>query len=211
MKDIKKAFWLALAIAAVVYAAPLMAETLHSNAYPLDTCIVTGEKLGSMGAPVSIQYKGREFRFCCAGCPPKFQADPEPYIKKIDATIVVQQKPLYALDTCPVLGEKLSATPVEHIVNNRLVLLCCPACVKTIDKDPEKYLAKVDEAAVSKQKPAYPLDTCVVSGKKLDANAIDYIYAGRLVRLAGKDNVAAFEKEPGKYLAKIDEAAKAKK
>ena len=211
MVNAKNALLAVIGAVALIYATPLMAETIHSNAYPLDTCIVTGEKLGSMGAPVSIQYKGREIRFCCGGCPPKFEASPEPYIKKIDAAIVAQQKPLYALDTCPVMGGKIGAKVVEHVVNNRLVLLCCPDCVSKIDKDPDKYLAKVDEAAVAKQKLAYPLDACVVSGKKLDANAVDYIYAGRLVRLAGKDNIAAFEKEPGKYLAKIDDAAKAKK
>jgi YHS domain-containing protein len=196
---------------ALIYATPLMAETLHSNAYPLDTCIVTGEKLGSMGDPVTIKYKGREIRFCCAGCPPKFEASPDQYIKKIDAAIVAQQKPLYALDTCPVMGGKIGAEAVEYVINNRLVLLCCPGCEKALNKDPDVFLVKLDAAAVAKQKPAYPLDTCVVSGKKLDANAIDYIYAGRLVRLAGKDNIAAFEKEPGKYLEKIDAAAKAKK
>ena len=65
------------------------------------------------------------------------------------------------------------------------------------------------------EKAAYPLTTCVVSGDKLVGDMggpIDYIYkqAGqpdRLVRFCCKDCIKDFEKEPAKYLKKIDEAA----
>ena len=65
-------------------------------------------------------------------------------------------------------------------------------------------------------KAAYPLTTCVVSDEKLEAGdmgePIDYIYkeAGkpdRLVRFCCKMCVPKFEKDPAKYLAKLDEAA----
>jgi hypothetical protein len=69
-------------------------------------------------------------------------------------------------------------------------------------------------------KAAYPLTTCVVSGDKLDeANGmggpVDYMWkeAGkpdRLVRFCCKDCVKDFEKEPAKYLAKLDDASAAK-
>lgn len=52
--------------------------------YPLDVCVVTGEKLGEMGKPVVIQHEGREVRFCCAACPDKFRQDPAKYLKKLD-------------------------------------------------------------------------------------------------------------------------------
>jgi Cu(I)/Ag(I) efflux system membrane fusion protein len=55
-----------------------------SGAYPLDYCVVTGNKLGSMGEPVEIQYAGRTIKFCCNGCQAKFKADPEKYLKMID-------------------------------------------------------------------------------------------------------------------------------
>ena len=67
-------------------------------------------------------------------------------------------------------------------------------------------------------KPAYPLTTCVVSGDKLGGDMgapVDYTYkqAGkpdRLVRFCCKDCIADFEKEPAKYLKKLDEAAAGK-
>ena len=52
--------------------------------YPLDYCVVTGAKLGSMGPPVEIKYEGRTIKFCCDGCPPQFKADPRKYLKMID-------------------------------------------------------------------------------------------------------------------------------
>jgi YHS domain-containing protein len=56
-----------------------------ADAYPLTTCVVSGEKLGEMGAPVVINYKGTEVRFCCNGCVKKFKADPEKYLAKLKA------------------------------------------------------------------------------------------------------------------------------
>lgn len=200
----------ALVLCAVLGAVAAQAETVRSEAYPLDTCIVSGQKIGAMGEPAIIRHNGREIRFCCSGCKPEFEAKPDEYLKKIDAAIVAQQKPLYPLDTCVVSGKKLGDGAVDYVYNNRLVRFCCPACIETLKKDPNKYLTKLDEAVVAKQKPSYPLDRCVVSGKKLGPGAVDYVFGGRLVRLYSKDSIQAFEKEPGKYLGKMDEATKAK-
>ncbi|MFU8892530.1 MAG: hypothetical protein ACNA8L_02775 [Luteolibacter sp.] len=52
--------------------------------YPLETCIVAGEPLGSMGEPVVIIHEGREIKFCCDSCRPKFEADPAKYLPKLD-------------------------------------------------------------------------------------------------------------------------------
>lgn len=52
--------------------------------YPLDTCVVSGEKLGSMGDPVIIQHEGQEVRFCCDNCIPTFKKDPAKYLSKLD-------------------------------------------------------------------------------------------------------------------------------
>lgn len=52
--------------------------------YPLETCIVADEALGSMGDPVVIVYEGREIKFCCDSCRPKFEADPAKYLAKLE-------------------------------------------------------------------------------------------------------------------------------
>ena len=52
--------------------------------YPLDTCVVAGGKLGSMGAPVNYVHEGRLVRLCCNGCVSSFKKAPEKHLKKID-------------------------------------------------------------------------------------------------------------------------------
>jgi YHS domain-containing protein len=51
--------------------------------YPLDTCIVSGEELGSMGDPVRIVHEGQEIKFCCKACVAKFKEDPAKYLQMI--------------------------------------------------------------------------------------------------------------------------------
>jgi hypothetical protein len=36
--------------------------------YPLDTCVISDEKLGSMGEPIDFLYGTRLYRLCCGGC-----------------------------------------------------------------------------------------------------------------------------------------------
>ena len=63
---------------------PVPTPTAKSKPYPLTTCVISGEKLDSMGKPVIIQYEGREVRFCCADCEKDFRKDPKPALKKLD-------------------------------------------------------------------------------------------------------------------------------
>lgn len=51
--------------------------------YPLDWCVVSGDKLGAMGKPVSITHQGQEIKFCCKNCVKGFKANPDQYLKKI--------------------------------------------------------------------------------------------------------------------------------
>jgi YHS domain-containing protein len=60
-------------------------ETATAKPYPLDVCLVSGEKLGSMGEPVSMVHEGQEIKFCCDSCPPKFKKDPAKYLGKLKA------------------------------------------------------------------------------------------------------------------------------
>lgn len=52
--------------------------------YKLDTCIVSGDKLGEMGKPVVFQYKGQEIKLCCKDCRKDFDKDPAKYLKKLE-------------------------------------------------------------------------------------------------------------------------------
>lgn len=51
--------------------------------YTSDTCIVTGNELGSMGDPVTLVHEGQEVKFCCQPCVSKFKANPDKYLAKL--------------------------------------------------------------------------------------------------------------------------------
>lgn len=51
--------------------------------YPLDVCIVSGEKLGSMGAPIVLVHQGQEVKFCCKNCKPDFEKEPAKFLAKL--------------------------------------------------------------------------------------------------------------------------------
>jgi YHS domain-containing protein len=128
-------------------AKPQAAKPAAQETYPLDTCIVSGSKLGAMGDPVVYKYEGREIRFCCSGCISKFEKDPKTYLKKMDEAIIAKELPGYPLDTCVVTGDKLGANkeaPINYIYHNHLVRFSRSSSQKTFDKDPEKYLLKLD-------------------------------------------------------------------
>ncbi len=51
--------------------------------YPLKTCIVTGNELGSMGDPITEVYQGQQVKFCCKACIAKFHKDQAKYLAKL--------------------------------------------------------------------------------------------------------------------------------
>ncbi|MGA2852518.1 MAG: hypothetical protein ABSE90_00090 [Verrucomicrobiota bacterium] len=65
--------------------------------YPLQTCVVSGDKLGGMGDPIVFVYTNKginqEIKFCCPMCKSKFLADPDKYMKIVhDAEAKVKAK-----------------------------------------------------------------------------------------------------------------------
>lgn len=74
------------AFAAVLsFAADAPSKADKAKPYPLTTCIVSGEKLGDMGAPYVLQYEGREVKLCCKSCLKDFNKDSAKFVKKIEA------------------------------------------------------------------------------------------------------------------------------
>lgn len=61
-----------------------------SKNYPLDVCVGSGEKLGSMGDATEWIYRAegqadRLVKFCCDGCIDTFMGNPAEHLAKIDA------------------------------------------------------------------------------------------------------------------------------
>jgi YHS domain-containing protein len=113
-----------------------------TSAYPIDFCVVSGEKLGGMGEPVKYMYEGREIQFCCNGCVKDFEKNPTKYLAVLDEAIAKSEVKEYPLDYCLVSGEKLGAmgASVDYLYQNQQIKFCCPACIKDFEKDPEKYM-----------------------------------------------------------------------
>jgi hypothetical protein len=45
------------------------------------TCPVTGERLGSMGSPISVTVGGKTIQVCCQGCVAAVEKNPDRYLK----------------------------------------------------------------------------------------------------------------------------------
>ena len=70
----------------------------------------------------------------------------------------------------------------------------------------------VPEAIDASAKP-YPLDTCLVCGMKLSMmdKPVTFVYQGQQIKVCDVSEKAEFEKDPAKYMKKIEEAEAAPK
>ena len=121
----------------------------QSEGYPMDTCPVTGEPLGSMGEPVDVLLGHRLVKLCCGGCEGQAADDPGAAIEKLDAAATAEQGRGYAAETCPVAGMKLGSMgePVDFVFAGELVRFCCGGCPPKFLANPAKYLEKLGAAA----------------------------------------------------------------
>lgn len=185
--------------------------------YTLGTCAVAGGELGSMGDTIVKVVNGREVRFCCEMCAPKYEADPAKYAEKIDAAMIKHQMAFYPQETCVVAGTPLfkdgKDVGMSFIVNNRLVRTCCEDCAAKVKADPAPYLKKLDEAVIARQSNDYPLTNCLVMSEDelLEDYMTQMVVAHRLVRFCCKDCVKEFNANPAAYIAKLDKAWHEKK
>jgi hypothetical protein len=116
--------------------------------YPLTTCPVSGEALGSMGEPVNFVQNNRLVRLCCKGCLRSLKRNPAPYISTLDQAVIVAQTESYPLATCVISKQKLGSMgePIDYVVGNRLVRFCCAGCMGTFNRAPAAHLATIDKA-----------------------------------------------------------------
>ena len=76
----------ALGLAAPFTSLGADAKDPKAKAYPLETCIVSDEKLGSMGDAYVFTHEGQEIKLCCKSCQKDFNKNPKKYLKKIEKT-----------------------------------------------------------------------------------------------------------------------------
>ena len=56
----------------------------HKSAMAQHMCPVSGEMLGTMGAPEKVDVNGKSVWICCGGCKDKLLADPDKYLAKLN-------------------------------------------------------------------------------------------------------------------------------
>jgi YHS domain-containing protein len=179
----------------------------YAAPYPLTTCLVSGEPLGEMGDPITVDFRGQKIQLCCPHCEEALNKDPKKYIRALNEAVIAQQKPYYPLTTCIVSGDELEDDAVEYVYENRLYRLCCAMCVSAFRKDPAKYAQALTDAVVAKQAADYPLSTCPATGRTLDAtNTVNTVVGDRLVRVCGKGCASHLGEEPAKFLQLLDDA-----
>lgn len=62
-----------------------------SPIYPLDTCVISGAKLGSMGEVHEVEVEGRVVKLCCTGCEDQLRAEPAKYLAMLDDAAAIVQ------------------------------------------------------------------------------------------------------------------------
>lgn len=128
----------------------------QKKVYPLDTCVISGKKLGAMGDPVQLVLDGTLVQLCCDNCTKKATAQASDMAKKVrDAAFAAQAK-TYPLKECPVSGEALDKDAVSVMFGTQLVRFCCEKCIKKFENEPAAFLPKLKAKAAEAPKDAAP-------------------------------------------------------
>ena len=119
-------------------------------------CVVSNKSLGSMGAPIKVTVKDQlkndqDVYVCCQGCVAKVKKEPDKYLAAVryNGARLAQksdEKAYKAQAKCPVMDEEFGGdmgTPWVVNVKRRDVFVCCEGCIAKVQKDPDKYLAKL--------------------------------------------------------------------
>jgi YHS domain-containing protein len=136
------------------------AEPFYGN----PVCVITGEKVitgGKVNPTLFVDYADSKTNtygkiyMCCPMCKEKIEKDPAGAYKKAyldreikdkEGKVVVAKGQPIPLNNriCPVMGGKVDGK--SHLIyNGYRVDFCCPACIKTFMKDPDKNLSKMIE------------------------------------------------------------------
>jgi YHS domain-containing protein len=109
--------------------------------YPMETCAVSGEKLGGMGEAFVFEHEGREVKLCCKSCKKDFDKDAAKFTAKIDEA--AKKVKTYPAKTCLLSGEPLDDSSPGSVYKGQEFKFCCKNCQAKFDKEPTKYADKL--------------------------------------------------------------------
>jgi len=168
-----------------------------------------GAPLAEVDKPIALEHQQRQLLFASEDNLAAFKTAPDKYQPKLKKRIIEQQRKTYPLTTCIVSGEDLDSMgePIELVHGNRLVRLCCNMCRADFADDPEKYLAKINEAVIQQQAPTYPTHMCIITNQELDimGGPFEEVVGTRLIRTCCVMCNNMLHANPARYLVMLDE------
>jgi len=106
---------------------------------------------------------------------------------------------------CPVMSGKINKNDYVDFEGKR-VYFCCKGCIPEFNKDPAKYMKKLEEMGQAAEAiPALkPQTTCpVMTGQSIDKTL--YVdYKGKRIYVCCRGCIAKVKKNPEKYLKKLE-------
>jgi YHS domain-containing protein len=106
---------------------------------------------------------------------------------------------------CPVMGGKINKN-IYADFEGRKVYFCCKGCIPEFNKDPAKYMKKLEEIGQTPETlSALKLQTTcpVMAGQPIDKSL--YVdYKGKRIYVCCEDCFAKLKKNPEKYLKKLE-------
>jgi len=121
--------------------------------YPTDKCVVSDEPLEKA---VDVVLGTRLVKVCCKGCISELMKEPSKHIDELNKAYIAQQRENYPIKNCAVSDEPLGSMgdPIDHLYGTTLVRFCCKGCVGAFKKDPQPFVAMVNEARMAQNKKA---------------------------------------------------------
>ena len=127
-----------------------------------------------------------------------------------------EKKPKPVNATCPVTDEKVDPDVATTQYKGKTVGFCCADCVKDFNKDPAKYMKKVEAEEAKNKKDAKKGEQpaaeksvavnkfCPVENENaVDATVAMSTYKGKKVGFCCEDCIKKFEQDPDAYAAKM--------
>lgn len=183
---------------------------VSTDAYPLDTCIVSGRALGEN--VVRTEARGRVFKLCSTGCQEKLTKDAAFFASKLEQAAIALQLPDYPLDRCPISGRPLGTAvkPVDLVLDGHLVRLCGEGCRAQADRRRAQIVAGIEAVASARQRSGYPLSTCVSTGDVMrPETTVEVVHGTTLLRLGSQECLQDLDRSPAAFIRQV-RAARAK-
>lgn len=182
-------------------------------------CPVMGAKIASPKTAVGKSvYNGKTYYFCCAGCKPEFDKNPEKFIKPVKNEKKKDKqadkntpKPKVAdALVCPVTNQQIASKDKaagSSTHDGETYYFCCGGCKSKFDADPASYVTKKDD---KKAEAAAESITCAVTGEKIASKsqaAGSSVHEGKTYYFCCGGCKSKFDADPAKYVTKKDDHA----